>query len=178
MIHQSHRRHYYGTRCRLADSSCHWGMKLRYRYKLPQVVIMSTSSVISTAGSTAGSSSTATDSDKHKSIFVSDETEPIEIPMNVVSRPIQSVLDEAKVMEFMESIKAGDQFTPIEVLHLQRPNRSNPSEPYNYYFAFGGCHRWEAHKRLNCRNIRARIIPVTEDTIRAPVGDSLKFKEP
>jgi sulfiredoxin len=76
--------------------------------------------------------------------------------MKVINRPIPSVLDEEKVLRFMDDIKVrgahvfgccnladkltclaqkGDDFTPIEVLKCTAPDGQR------YYFAFGGCHR-------------------------------------
>lgn len=46
-----------------------------------------------------------------------------------------------QVENFVRNMQRGDNFTPIEVLWVQKGND-------DYYFAFGGCHRWEAHKRL------------------------------
>lgn len=51
-------------------------------------------------------------------------------------------------------MQRGDDFTPIEVLWVQRGVD-------NFYFAFGGCHRWEAHKRLNRPTIKAKLVKTT-----------------
>jgi sulfiredoxin len=48
----------------------------------------------------------------------------------------------------------------------------------NYYFAFGSCHRWEAHKRLGRETIKAKIVKCTPDVIHSHLGAScpVEFK--
>ncbi|KAJ3353187.1 Sulfiredoxin [Allomyces javanicus] len=114
------------------------------------------------------------DEDLSKSMFTSS-TDVYEIPISVIARPIPSVLDPAKVDRFCSLLEDGTDMTPIEVMHLEK---SHPvtGDSLNYYFAMGGCHRWAAHTRLGRDTIRARIIPVTEDTVRGYLGASLKLK--
>ncbi|KAI9179502.1 hypothetical protein H9P43_004828 [Blastocladiella emersonii ATCC 22665] len=116
----------------------------------------------------------APDEDLSKSVFTTS-TEIYDIPLSVIRRPIPSVLDDAKVCDFMAKLDAGVEMTPIEVMHLERVHPETGAEAH-YYFAVGGCHRWAAYTRLGRDTVRARIIDVTEDTLRTYFGASLKLK--
>ncbi|KAJ3371766.1 Sulfiredoxin [Allomyces arbusculus] len=127
------------------------------------------------APSSADATATADpDEDLSNSMFTSS-TDVYEIPISVIARPIPSVLDPAKVDRFCTLLEDGTDMTPIEVMHLEKTHPVT-GESLNYYFAMGGCHRWAAHTRLGRDTIRARIIPVTEDTVRGYLGASLKLK--
>ncbi|KAI5476807.1 hypothetical protein MNV49_007264 [Pseudohyphozyma bogoriensis] len=93
----------------------------------------------------------------------------VDVPLAVINRPLPSELDEEKVERFMGDIKAGDTFTPIEVLKCETGDGNK------YYFAFGGCHRFEAHKRLGSKTLPGTIINVPPSTIRGYLGGSCPF---
>ncbi|KAL1410038.1 hypothetical protein Q8F55_004040 [Vanrija albida] len=111
------------------------------------------------------------------SIFARDETAPIHVvPMRVIHRPLPSELDEQKVQSFMQEMQAGDVFTPIEVIKVRAPLKTDPSGTVqNFYFSMGGCHRYEATKRLGLPNIRARIIEVPPAAMRMYLGVGSPF---
>ncbi|CAF1097630.1 unnamed protein product [Adineta ricciae] len=92
------------------------------------------------------------------------------IPMKDIIRPLPSTLDEKKVQSLMETIQTTetDQVPPIDVLWYEAPESKN-----NYFFAMGGCHRWEAHKRLNSKTIRAKLVRTTLNDLRIYFGSSL-----
>ncbi|WIA11405.1 hypothetical protein OEZ85_011523 [Tetradesmus obliquus] len=73
------------------------------------------------------------------------------MPVSAINRPLPSTLDNSKVQQFVQDMQAGAVFTPIEVAWVQ-------DNWDNYYFAFGGCHRWAAVKQLGLPTIRARLI--------------------
>ena len=105
------------------------------------------------------------------SIFISDFTSEVhEMPVSVINRPIQSVLDESKVEEFMVQMQAGDEFTPIEVLWVTHKGQ-------NFYFSFGGCHRWAATQRLQLTTITARLIRTPARELNVYLGASSPFKD-
>lgn len=45
----------------------------------------------------------------------------------------------------------GDDFTPIEILQVKSPEGTR-------LYSLGGCHRYEAHKRLGKETIRAKVL--------------------
>ncbi|TXT11085.1 hypothetical protein VHUM_01836 [Vanrija humicola] len=131
------------------------------------------------APASAATDTTSSDEAAHakSSIFARDENAPVHVvPMRVIHRPLPSELDESKVQSFMKEMQAGDVFTPIEVIKVRAPLKTDPNGTVqNFYFSMGGCHRYEATKRLGLPNIRARIIEVPPAAMRMYLGAGSPF---
>ncbi|KAG0172159.1 Sulfiredoxin [Apophysomyces sp. BC1034] len=96
-----------------------------------------------------------------------------DIPLSAVNRPIPSILDRAKVEEMknlLQDPEHQEELTPIDVHHVQYKGD-------DYYFAFGGCHRWAAHKELKKETIRGKLIKTPPSVIKTYLGASSPFKD-
>ncbi|KAI8996835.1 ParB/Sulfiredoxin [Pilobolus umbonatus] len=107
------------------------------------------------------------------SIHGDSVTEVHDIPMSIINRPIPSQLDREKVdhmKQILQTPGKENELTPIDVHHVTYKGE-------DYYFAFGGCHRWEASKELGNEFIRAKLIETPPSVIRVYMGSSSPFKE-
>ncbi|KAK3131730.1 hypothetical protein QOZ80_6AG0510600 [Eleusine coracana subsp. coracana] len=81
----------------------------------------------------------------------------MEIPLDQIRRPLMRTRanDPAKVQELMDSIRVIGLQVPIDVLEVD-----------GVYYGFSGCHRYEAHQRLDLPTIRCKVRRGTKETLR------------
>ena len=79
------------------------------------------------------------------------------LPIRSIRRPLRRARqnDEAKVQALMQSIASIGLREPIDVLEVD-----------GQYYGFSGCHRYEAHERLNLETIPCRIRKANQAVLR------------
>lgn len=114
-----------------------------------------------------------------------------EVPLNEIKRPIPPVLDYEKIDAMVSTLQGAPkasatcgleeitlgELPPIDVFKIRESGQ-------NFYFAFGGCHRFQAYDKLSEDGskqimVKARILPATRSTLNLYLGASVDqlFKE-
>ncbi|XP_051154183.1 sulfiredoxin-1 isoform X1 [Leptopilina boulardi] len=107
--------------------------------------------------------------EKMTSIHSSENAEVHEMPMNVLIRPFPPEVNDEKVRSLMKTLQDPDTESlvpPVDVLWI------TGREGGDYYYSFGGCHRYIAHQKLGKPTIRAKLIKSTVTDLRSYLGNS------
>eukprot|EP01063_Lacrimia_lanifica_P017019 TRINITY_DN23709_c0_g1_i1.p2 TRINITY_DN23709_c0_g1~~TRINITY_DN23709_c0_g1_i1.p2 ORF type:complete len:115 (+),score=20.54 TRINITY_DN23709_c0_g1_i1:49-393(+) len=94
------------------------------------------------------------------------------VPLGVISRPLESALNHSKVDSLCDTLKELEArgadaeevrrvVPPVTILWAQGRNGGN------YYFGFGGCHRYNAYKKLGRADIPAIVQSCNANTLRS-----------
>jgi sulfiredoxin len=107
------------------------------------------------------------------------------VPLKEIKRPIPPVLDHQKIEAMVSTLKGTpmasatcgiDEITagelpPIDVFKIREEGK-------NHYFAFGGCHRFQAYDKMAAEGnedvqVKCRILPATRKTLKLYLGSSV-----
>jgi len=105
------------------------------------------------------------------------------LPLSQIKRPIPPVLDYDKIDSMVSTLdgkpmasktctleEARDlngELPPIDVLAIRENDET-------FYFAFGGCHRFQAYERKgNETMVKCKILPATKNQLRLYLGGSV-----
>ena len=104
------------------------------------------------------------------------------LPLSEIKRPIPPVLDESKIVAMAstlegkpmasstctleQAVDANGELPPIDVLAVRESGRT-------YYFAFGGCHRFQAYERAGGGKVKCKVLPATKNQLKLYLGGSL-----
>ncbi|XP_055896417.1 sulfiredoxin-1-like isoform X2 [Biomphalaria glabrata] len=105
----------------------------------------------------------------HLTVHAAHITEVHNVPLHILIRPIPSILDEEKVKSLMETIESEEVqnvVPPIDILWIKGRLGGD------YYYSFGGCHRYEAYKKLKRETIPCKIFKSTIEDLRSYLGSS------
>lgn len=117
--------------------------------------------------------------------FQSSTLKTAYVPLSQIRRPIPPVLDEQKIDAMFSTLEGVPMASKTCAVENIVPGELPPVDVFlvrlegkSYYFAFGGCHRFQAYDRLSKEGtedieVKCRIFPATKSTLRVYLGSSV-----
>ena len=104
------------------------------------------------------------------------------IPLNLIRRPIQPVLDEDKIQSMISTIHDQQQQQPTTTTSTSSTNSESSvllppidvltvkHNSQTYYFGFGGCHRFQAYERAGLEKVPCKLVPCSKQSLSLYLG--------
>lgn len=103
------------------------------------------------------------------------------IPLKDIVRPIMPVLDQTKIDTMVETLNGNPtasntcqlediesgELPPIDVLVVSEKG-------VRTYFAFGGCHRFQAYQKAGVPMVKCKLLPCTKGQLKIYLGSSVE----
>lgn len=88
------------------------------------------------------------------------------LPLAAIHRPIPPVLDQEKIGAMVCTLEdPATPLPPIDVFHIR-------SEGVDHYYAFGGCHRFQAYERAGAELVPCKVVRAAPSTLKLYMGAS------
>ncbi|GMM46089.1 sulfiredoxin [Pichia kluyveri] len=102
------------------------------------------------------------------------------VPLSDIIRPIMPVLDNEKIDTMVKTLEGvptpsktcqienivSGELPPIDVLCVSQNGVKK-------YFAFGGCHRFQAYDRAGVPMVKCKVLPSTKSQLKLYLGSSV-----
>lgn len=108
------------------------------------------------------------------------------VPLSEIRRPIPPVLDTQKIEAMVSTLKGVPQASATCAIENMTAGELPPIDVFlvkengkKCYFAFGGCHRFQAYDKLNLEgkagevSVKCKILPATRKTLKVYLGSSV-----
>lgn len=102
------------------------------------------------------------------------------VPLDSIIRPIMPVLEQDKIDTMVNTLQGiptasrtcqlqdivSGELPPIDVLCVSQKG-------VRKYFAFGGCHRFQAYEKAGVPMVRCKVLPSTKGQLKLYLGSSV-----
>lgn len=107
------------------------------------------------------------------------------VPLAQIRRPIPPVLDYQKIDAMVSSLNGQPMALATCAVENITPGELPPIDVFKvrdegktYYFAFGGCHRFQAYDKKQTETnedvmVKCKILPATKKTLKVYLGSSV-----
>ena len=102
------------------------------------------------------------------------------LPLNNIIRPIPPTLDYCKIDAMVSTLNGVPQASKTAKLEDITPGELPPIDVLKVkdkgkmkYFAFGGCHSFQAYEKNKAEQVKCRIISCPKSTLRMYLGGSI-----
>lgn len=108
-----------------------------------------------------------------------------EVPLNQIRRPIPPVLDYQKIDAMVSTLNGNPMASATCQIEDMTPGELPPIDVFrvreqgkDYFFAFGGCHRFQAYDKLAALGkdpvlVKCKLLPATRKTLKLYLGGSV-----